>query len=59
MPTDPNRDPSRDPQDHQPQADEPIPRASDDKVLEETARLAREGERELEQDPKEPKQRPV
>jgi hypothetical protein len=37
------------------QADEPIPSASDEKVLEETARLAREGRRELEADPKEPK----
>jgi hypothetical protein len=35
--------------------DEPIPRASDDKVLEETARLAREGRKELEADAKEPK----
>jgi hypothetical protein len=33
--------------------DEPIPRASDDKVLEETARLAREGQRELASDPNE------
>lgn len=33
--------------------DEPMPRASDDKVLEETARLAREGREELENDPKE------
>jgi hypothetical protein len=35
--------------------DEPIPRASDDKVLEQTARLAREGRKELESDAKEPK----
>ena len=35
--------------------DEPIPSASDDKVLDETARLAREGRKELEADPKEPK----
>lgn len=35
--------------------DEPIPRASEDKVLEETARLVREGRREREADPKEPK----
>jgi len=33
--------------------DEPIPSASDEKVLEETARLAREGRRKLESDPKE------
>lgn len=36
-------------------ADEPIPAASDDKVLDETARLAREGRRELEADPRERK----
>lgn len=35
--------------------DEPVPRASEDKVLEETARLAREGRKELEADPKERK----
>lgn len=35
--------------------DEPIPRASEDTVLEETARLAREGRKELDADPKEPK----
>ena len=35
--------------------DEPIPSASDDKVLEETARLAREGRQQLESDPREPK----
>jgi hypothetical protein len=35
--------------------DEPIPAASDDKVLDETARLAREGRKELASDPKEPK----
>jgi hypothetical protein len=38
--------------------DEPIPSASDEKVLEETARLAREGRREREADPKEPKTGP-
>lgn len=50
-----------DPKPAQPQADdsgtrhedEPIPSASDEKVLEETARLAREGRKELESDPKE------
>ncbi|WP_167772534.1 hypothetical protein [Ramlibacter henchirensis] len=36
-------------------ADEPIPRASDEEVLEETARLAREGRKQLESDPREPK----
>ncbi|NNU42631.1 hypothetical protein [Ramlibacter montanisoli] len=35
--------------------DEPIPAASEDKVLDETARLAREGRKELEADPKEQK----
>jgi hypothetical protein len=35
--------------------DEPIPAASEDKVLEETARLAREGRKDLESDPKERK----
>lgn len=33
--------------------DEPIPAASEDRVLEETARLAREGRKELEADPRE------
>jgi len=33
--------------------DEPIPAASEEKVLDETARLAREGRKELEQDPRE------
>lgn len=36
-------------------ADEPIPTASEDKVLEETARLAREGRKELDADPRESK----
>lgn len=35
--------------------DEPIPAASEDKVLDETARLAREGRKELESDPREQK----
>lgn len=35
--------------------DEPIPSASDEKVLDETVRLAREGRKELESDPKERK----
>ncbi|GAB3772039.1 hypothetical protein GCM10028796_41830 [Ramlibacter monticola] len=38
-----------------PREDEPIPSASDEKVLDETVRLAREGRKELESDPKEPK----
>ena len=35
--------------------DEPLPSASEDEVLEDTARLAREGRKQLEADPKEPK----
>lgn len=35
--------------------DAPIPTASDDTVLEETARLAREGRKELDADPRERK----
>lgn len=35
--------------------DEPIPAASEDKVLDDTARLAREGRKELESDPRERK----
>ena len=41
------------PQDATLREDEPIPAASDEKVLEETARLAREGRKQLESDPKE------
>jgi hypothetical protein len=35
--------------------DQPIPAASDDKVLDETARLAREGRKDLESDPQDRK----
>ena len=35
--------------------DEPIPTASEDRVLDETARLAREGRKQLESDPREQK----
>lgn len=57
MPNDPKQQPDPDTQapagaKHE---DEPIPSASDDKVIEETARLAREGRRQLESDPREPK----
>ena len=57
MPNDPKQQPAPDAQaptgaEHE---DEPIPFASDDKVIEETARLAREGRRQLESDPREPK----
>ncbi|MEJ5992054.1 hypothetical protein WG902_18780 [Ramlibacter sp. PS3R-8] len=36
--------------------DGPLPTASDDRVLDETARLAREGLKDLESDPKENRQ---
>lgn len=39
--------------------DEPVQRASDEDVLEDTARLAREGQKELENDPKERKSSPT
>ena len=57
MPNDPKQQPDPDAQaptgaEHE---DEPIPSASDDKVIEETARLAREGRQQLESDPREPK----
>jgi hypothetical protein len=35
--------------------DEALPAASEDKVLDQTVRLAREGRQQLESDPKEPK----
>jgi len=54
MPTEPNRNPES--QDNSTlHEDEPIPAASDDRVLDETARMAREGRKELEADPREPK----
>lgn len=54
MPTEPDRSPEAD--NHGTlREDEPIPSASDDKVLDDTARLAREGRKELESDPKERK----
>jgi hypothetical protein len=36
--------------------DEAMPEASEDRVLDETARLAREGQKQLESDPKENRQ---
>ncbi|MES2941010.1 MAG: hypothetical protein V4864_25245 [Pseudomonadota bacterium] len=54
MPTEPNRNPEADNNGTQ-REDEPIPTASEDKVLDDTARLAREGRKELESDPKERK----
>jgi hypothetical protein len=55
MPNDtkPKQPPARD--DETLHEDEPIPSASDDEVLDETVRMAREGRRQLESDPKEPK----
>jgi hypothetical protein len=54
MPTD--IDPGRDADnDGTRREDQPIPLASDDEVVDETARLAREGRKEREADPKEPK----
>lgn len=54
MPTE-NQNPPQDDQDQTLREDEPIPAASEDQVLDETARLAREGQRELQSDPKERK----
>lgn len=55
MPTEPSK--SRDPvhEDGKMREDAAVPRVPDDKVLDETARLAREGRRELESDPRERK----
>lgn len=39
-----------------PHEDEALPTPTEAEVLEETARMAREGQKELEADPKEPKQ---
>jgi hypothetical protein len=52
------QDTPRDPSEHDKplREDEPLPAASEDRVLEETARLAREGRKELESDPKENRQ---
>jgi hypothetical protein len=52
MPTEPNRNADPTGTQHE---DEAIPAASDDHVLDETARLAREGRKDLASDPKEPK----
>lgn len=54
MPTQPT--PPRDPvhEDGKMREDVSVPRASDDEVLDETARLAREGRREREADEREP-----
>ena len=57
MPKDPRNDPDRN-ADGTLRDDDVIPRASEADVLEETARLAREGRRELESDPRERKPGP-
>lgn len=54
MPTEINRDQEAG-NDQKMREDEPIPAASEDKVLDDTARLAREGRKELESDPRERK----
>ncbi|NML47194.1 hypothetical protein HHL11_25835 [Ramlibacter sp. G-1-2-2] len=54
MQNDPNRRQDAD-DDGTERGDAPIPRASDDEVLDDTARLAREGRKQLESDPKESK----
>ena len=46
-----------DPQDGQMREDEALPAASEDEVLNETARMAREGRRQLEEDDDEPANR--
>lgn len=54
MPEPTQREPSE--QDKPLREDGPLPAASDDRVLDETARLAREGLKELESDPREHRQ---
>jgi hypothetical protein len=54
MPQNPSTDPNAE-TDRPMKEDQPVPAASEDKVLDDTARLAREGRKELERDPKEPK----
>jgi len=55
MPTDSNRNPQPENTSGTGHEDEALPEASDDRVLDETVRLAREGRKQLEADPKEPK----
>lgn len=52
MPTPPPRQPQAEGE-RALREDEPLPAASEDRVLEETARLAREGRKELDADPRE------
>jgi hypothetical protein len=58
MPNEPRPTPDADATSGVGREDEPIPQASEDRVLDETARLAREGRKDLEADPKEPKAGP-
>ena len=53
MPTQ-KQDPQNDTEDMN-REDEALPQASEDQVLEETARMAREGRKALDADPREPK----
>ena len=53
MPTQ-KQDPQNDTEDMT-REDEALPQASEDQVLEETARMAREGRKALDADPREPK----
>ena len=55
MPTESNRDPSDEDVSGTRHEDAPMAEPSEDRVLEETARMAREGRQQLEADPKEPK----
>jgi len=55
MPNDTKPGQDADAQDGSPREDEPLPAASEDQVLDETARLVREGRKELQADPREPK----
>ena len=50
-----NRNPDPDARTGTETEDEAIPSASDDRVLEETVRMAREGRKERDADPNEPK----
>ena len=55
MPTEPNRNPTPEETSGTQHEDEGVPSASDDRVIEQTARVAREGRKEREADPNEPK----
>ena len=53
MPSETKRQPQQQEGERLLRDDEPMPAASEDTVLDETARLAREGRKQLESDPKE------